>query len=88
MDYYSLLYGALGGVGWAVLGYARAKQKDSKTEFDGFHFGKTIVVGAIIGGYAAYTGMPIDAVATTSFALTATALVDKIANIIISFFRK
>jgi len=88
VDYMGLIYGIVGGVGWGILGFARAKQKDSKTDFDTFQFGKTVAIGAVLGFYGAYVGMPIDMVATTSFALTATAIVDKLFNIVVGFFKK
>ena len=79
---WSLIYGALGGVGWGILGYATAKAKDTDTEFDLKYFFKSVIVGAGFGIYAAYSGMAIDSVAGTAAAVPITGLAEKIVTVI------
>jgi len=88
MDYMSFVWGAVGGVGWSILGFAREKQKNTKIDFDPKQFIKTVIIGAVMGFYAGYSGMTIDVVSTTGFSLTATAIADKIVNLIWGFFKK
>lgn len=78
----SLLWGALGGVGWGIVGYVSNKSKDTKTEFELKYFAKSVLVGAGFGIYAAYTGMPIDGVAASAAAVPITGLVEKIVTVI------
>jgi len=75
----SLFWGAVAGIGWGILGYAREKQKDERIEFKTKHFVKTIITGAVIGIAAWYTGAPIESIAATPVA-------DKIVNIINDLF--
>ena len=76
------LYGGLGGLCWAGLGFFRFKQKHPDEEFELGKFVKTLVIGAAVGVYAGYTGGDISIVATTPMAGSITAFVDKIWNMV------
>lgn len=75
-----VLWGAVSGIGWGILGYGREKQKDEKLSFSWKYFLKTVIIGAIVGAYAGYTGLPMEAV-------IATPIIDKVINIISGFFK-
>lgn len=60
------LLGAGGGAAWAILGSIRnftkqgeMKVKNDKVEFNPKKFMKSIVVGAVLGGYAGSQGMVV-----------------------------
>lgn len=81
--YVGILWGAVSGIGWGILGYGREKQKENSknpVSFSWKNFLKTIVIGAIVGAYAGYTGMPIETVVVTP-------IIDKIANLIGGIFK-
>jgi len=83
----SLLYGALGGVGWGIVGYVTAKSKDTDTEFELKYFAKSVLVGAAFGIYAAYTGVPIDSVVGSAAAVPITGLVEKVVTFLFNLGR-
>lgn len=58
-----VLLGAGVGFFYAAGGYAKAKKESDKTEFEGFKFCKTILLGAILGGITA--GAEIVGIAVT-----------------------
>ena len=74
-----MFWGTVAGIGWAILGYGRKKQKEEKITFRASYFLKTVVIGALAGACAGYSGMPIETVVATPF-------FDKAVNIISYLF--
>ena len=78
-----VLWGVVSGIGWGILGYGREKQKEDPKKpisFSWKYFIKTVVIGAIVGAYAGYTGMPIETVVVTP-------VIDKVINIVSGLFK-
>ena len=75
-----IVWGVVSGIGWGLLGYGREKQKDDKITFSWKYFLKTLVIGAVVGAYAGYTGLPVETV-------IATPVIDKIVNVIGNLFK-
>ena len=71
----TLLWGALGGAAFGVTGYVNARRKGE--DFEVLKFSRSLVIGALVGGYAAYTGQDLDIVAGSVAGATVTAFVDK-----------
>ena len=73
--------GALGGIVYGLVGYFKEKQRGK--EFEGFKwesFLSTVLVAAIIGAAASYTGLTPDALSTSAFGVVVTQLVKKLVN--------
>ncbi len=66
-----ILVGAIGGVGWAIIGFVKTRSTpDKKTvePFDPKKLIKTAIIGAAVGGYIGYSGQEfsLDLVSTLS----------------------
>lgn len=59
MDPISIVYGALAGAMFALLGYLKQRPLPEGEEFDIMKAAPTIVLGAIIGGMLAVAGTPV-----------------------------
>lgn len=77
------LYGAFGGIIWALMGAGYHKIGNPDFSFSGINFIKTIIIGLVIGAVAVYYGQPLDLFGTTTTALTITAIIDRIINMLI-----
>lgn len=49
--------GLITGAAYALLGYAAAKRKNDKMDFDAGQFGTTVAIGAIAGGVFGFQGI-------------------------------
>ena len=76
--------GVIGGVCWSVLGYISNKGKEKKTKFEPMKMLKPVIVGAVIGTYAGYTGQigNWDLIANETWMVPVTAIIDKTVSII------
>lgn len=72
----NIVWGVIGGAAWGLLGYSKAAKKGES--FDTKKFTRALVVGAAVGGYAAYTDQELDIVAGTVAGATVTAFVDSL----------
>lgn len=85
-----ILVGAIGGVAWAVIGTVRAKTKEEQKEFrfKPKKFLKSVLLGAAVGGYLAYSGTQVDISTIDAFLMNSgmaapvVAITEKIASII------
>ncbi len=59
MDIATIGVGAIGGLGWAVLGYAKQKTSEDGAEFSAQKLIKTLIIGAIVGSAVAYSGTAV-----------------------------
>ena len=82
-EYLPYLYGAFGGVIWALMGLVYNKTGNPDFSFSFFNFIKTVIIGVAFGGASSYFGQPIDVFATTAWAASITAFIDRFLNIII-----
>lgn len=62
-----ILVGAVGGLGWSILGIAREKSKPEAEEINGKKIVKTVIVGGVIGGILGYQGSVIDVASIEAF---------------------
>jgi len=75
----ALVLGAGAGAIWGAIGAGSAVSKPVKAKREAFNpakYGKSILIGALVGLVAAYKGMPIDA-AATAYLVPITAVVQK-----------
>lgn len=90
-----VLFGAIGGLGWGMMGAVNNYLSDSKTkeEFDGKKFLRPVVLGVVVGGYLGATAMDfsydlanatVESAAFTPFV----AIVDKAVAVIWKFIGK
>jgi len=83
-----ILAGLGAGIFWNIIGAIRSKEKHGDDfEYNPKWLLKTVIIGAIIGGYATVTGNPVDleAVTVLNASLMTTpivAVVDKIVSIL------
>jgi len=91
----TILLGAIGGLGWAVLGVVTQKMKPENTEeFSYTKFVKPMIIGAAIGGVLAYQGVVVDATAIDTFVANSVlyvpivAVVDKVVSLVKNVFNK
>lgn len=88
-----ILFGAIGGIGWSLIGLAKEKTSEKPEPFDAKKMLKTVILGGIVGGYAGYTGASFSYDTISALAQSATftpivAIVDKIVGIIWNLFKK
>lgn len=76
------LYGAFGGLIWALMGAGYHKIGNPDFQFEFKNFLKTILIGVGVGGVAVYFGQPVDVFGLTGMAASITALVDRFLNIV------
>ena len=70
----NIVWGVVGGAAWGLVGFSKAAKKG-----EGFNvqkFSRALVVGAAVGGYAAYTDQELDIVSGSVAGATVTAFVD------------
>ena len=79
----SILSGAIGGILYGVVGYAKNK-KDITNEFDITSLATTVLGSAVIGAASAYMGLPYDAVANGAFGVFFTQITKKIISILLN----
>ena len=77
------LYGAFGGIIWALMGAGYHKIGNPDFSFSFLNFFKTVIIGTVIGGFSTYFGQPVDVFGTSALAASATAFVDRIFNMLI-----
>jgi len=82
MDLYAILFGVFGGIIWGLMGAGYHKMGNPDFKFSFWNFFKTVVLGAVIGGYSSYMGQPVEVFSTTLTATFITGFVDRIVNII------
>jgi hypothetical protein len=83
MDLYTgVALGVAGGIGWAVVGLANNYSKAEPEPFDPKRSLKTVLIGAITGGYIGYTGQTFSSGLVEALAESAgvTAVVNKIVD--------
>lgn len=71
----TIAWGALGGAAVGLVGYSKAARKGET--FNVQKFSRALVLGAAVGGYAAYTGQELDIVSASVAGATVTAFVDQ-----------
>lgn len=97
MEMAVVLIGALGGAGYGLLGYAKAKSKPDPAKnvsFDVIHFAKSVLTGAIVGGAVTYGGGTVSFESIETFVTTSAiypmivAVINKATGIIANIFRR
>ena len=78
----SYLLGALGGIIWALMGAGYHKIGNPEFSFSSINFIKTVIVGAALGGTSIYYGQSVDIFASSATALSITAVVDRLLNML------
>lgn len=57
----TVLTGAASGALYSFMGWAKSKKKDGTIqEFDVYALGRSVIIGAIVGGTAVYFGISFD----------------------------
>lgn len=77
------LYGAFGGIIWALLGAGYNKIGNPDFSFNFLNFLKTVIIGTLIGGFSIYFGQPVDVFGTSALAASVTAFTDRIFNMFV-----
>lgn len=82
-----IVAGAIGGLGWSLVGLAKEKTGEKPEDFDYKKTVKTVILGVAVGGYMGYSGLAVDFDAISVMASSVTfapvvAVVDKLAGII------
>jgi hypothetical protein len=76
MNIILIAQGAIGGLAYALSGYANA---DKRTEsFDYWKFVPTIVIAGVVGGIAGFTGQDYGILVNSSMAAGITVVVEKV----------
>ena len=95
MDISVIVVGAMGGLGYGLLGAAKnAANKDSDKSFSYQHLAKSVVTGAIVGGAVAYGGGTVSFETIEGFAATSaiypmiTAVVNKVTGIVYNMVKR
>lgn len=97
MDWLTIGYGALGGLGWSLLrlGYYKANVDEKKRpEVQYKRILKTVIIGAVVGAFAAYQGQEVSADVLEALSQTAfisgsvTAVVDTVVNFVIRLLKR
>lgn len=57
LDVTTFIVGVLAGITYALSGYLKSSNNE---KFDAEKFVRTVIIGAIVGGYAAYKGISMD----------------------------
>ena len=74
--------GVVAAVAWGAVGWAVAR-KESGESFDAKKFGKTVLIGFILGLLGYGVGVDIDTVEQFTSLELATILVDKVSNLVL-----
>jgi len=80
IQYLKMGIGAVAGALWGGVGYAVARHNDEA--FDPRKFGKTIILGTVLGLLAYGAGYEVETVEQFSTVQTMTILVDKLWNLL------
>lgn len=95
MDWLSIGYGAIGGLGWSLLriGYHKADPSE-KAEVEVARIVKTVLVGVAIGAFAGLRGEVVsadmlEALSTTALSSAAfTGILDTVVNLAIRLWKR
>ena len=81
--------GIAGGISWAVIGLIREKTKPESEPYDPKKTVKTVIIGAVTGGFIGYSGQTLSYDLVTATAETAgiTAMVNKIVDAVWSLVK-
>ena len=88
-----IIAGAIGGIGWSIVGTAKELTKPKHDDFDAKKWIKTAIIGAAIGGYTGYTGQEfniasMDLLVQSAMFTPIVAIADKIVGIIWNLFSR